>query len=220
MPLTKYHFSQAASAFFEMDQEAAKACLPRHLEPMELRHGLGVFAVTAFHLTDSMVGEYDEIVLAVITPPLIKPGGVLPRSAFYPFVVGTSSEASRLHAIERWHLPHYLSDISVDFADSGDKIDVHVHDGTRPILDATITAHKWSNVNHLFQSFMTEGSGKFKADIHMEGRFTEHEEESGSLEIHPHAMTEQLVNADVASYPFRELWMKDGVQTFEELETL
>jgi len=54
----------------------------------------------------------------------------------------------------------------------------------------------------------------------MEGAFTEHEEESGEIVIHPHPMCEALVNADVASYPFRELWMKDGVQTFEELQTL
>jgi len=220
MPVTKYHFSQAVSAFFEMDQQAAKACLPGHLEPMEPRHGLGIFAVTAFHFTDSMVGQYDEIVLAVITPPMVGPGGEMPRSAFYPFVVGTSTEASRSHAIERWHLPHYMSDVEVDFKDEGNKVDIRVHERDKPILDVTVAAHKWSNVDHLFQSFMTEGSGKFKADIHMAGKFTEHEEETGSLEIHPHAMTEQLINADVASYPFRELWMKDGVPTFAELETL
>lgn len=220
MPVTKYHFSQAVSAFFEMDQEAAKACLPAHLQPMEPRHGLGIFAVTAFHFTDSMVGEYDEIVLAVITPPIVAPSGAMPRSAFYPFVVGTSTEASRLHAIERWHLPHYMSDVEVDFDDTNDKVKIHVHEGEKPILDVTVAAHKWSDVNHLFQSFMTEGSGNFKANIHMEGKFTEHEEETGSLDIFPHAMTEQLLNAEVASYPFRELWMKDGVQTFEELETL
>jgi hypothetical protein len=29
-----------------------------------------------------------------------------------------------------------------------------------------------------------------------------------------------LLNADLASFPFRELWMKNGVQTFEELQQL
>jgi hypothetical protein len=33
-------------------------------------------------------------------------------------------------------------------------------------------------------------------------------------------MCESLINADLASFPFRELWMKDGVQTFEELQSL
>jgi len=220
MPVTKYHFDYAISAFFEMNRDAAKACLPAHLEPMEIRHGLGVFALTAFHFSESMVGEYDEIVLAVITPPMVTPSGEWPRSAFFPFVVGTSSEASRLHAIERWHLPHYMSDIAIDTRDNGDKVEVHVHESGKPIIDAVINAHKWTEVDHLYQSFMTDHSAKFKADIHMAGQFTEHEEETGELEIHPHAMTEQLIQADVASYPFRELWMKSGVQTFEELETL
>ena len=35
-----------------------------------------------------------------------------------------------------------------------------------------------------------------------------------------HGGGEPLLNADVASFPFRELWMKDGMQTFEELQTL
>jgi hypothetical protein len=220
MSVTKYHFDYAISAFFEMNRDAAKACLPAHLEPMEPRHGLGVFALTAFHFSESMVGEYDEIVLAIITPPMVTPSGEWPRSAFYPFVVGTSTEESRQHAIERWHLPHYMSDINIDTSDDGNKVDIHVHEGDRPIIDAVVNAHKWTDVDHLYQSFMADQSGKYKANIHMVGQFTEHEEETGELEIHPHAMTEQLIDADVASFPFRELWMKSGVQTFEELETL
>ena len=51
MPQTFYHFSHAVSAFFEMPTEAARALLPSHLQPLEVQHGSGVFA-----LTDS-VGE-------------------------------------------------------------------------------------------------------------------------------------------------------------------
>jgi hypothetical protein len=147
-------------------------------------------------------------------------GGEFPRSAFYPFVVGTSTEASRLHAIERWHLPHYMSDIRVEFEEKDGRMHVHAHEKGRPIIDLDVSAHKWTKVNHLYQAFTVEPPKRFKADIHMEGAFTEHEEETGSIEIHPHPMCEALLNADVASFPFRELWMKDGVQTFEELQTL
>ena len=220
MSVTRYKFSNAVSAFYEMNRDAAKACLPAHLEPMEVTHGLGIFSVTAFHFTESMVGEYDEIVMSVIVPPIITPGGTWPRSAFYPFVVGTSTEASRLHAIERWHLPHYMSDVKVDFADHGDKVEVKVHEAGASIMDFSIATHKWSDVSQLYQCFMAGSGGKFKADITMEGQFTEHEEELGDLEIHRHAMTEQLIDADVQTFPFRELWMKDGVQTFQPLETL
>ncbi|HET6349660.1 MAG TPA: hypothetical protein VFH88_11315 [Candidatus Krumholzibacteria bacterium] len=220
MPLTKYGFKYAVSAFFEMSRDAAKRALPAHLEPMEVKHSLGVFAVTAFDFTHSEVGTYEELVLAVITPPVLGVGGEFPRSAFYPFVVGTSTEASRLHAIERWHLPHYMQDIRVEFEETDGRMKVHAHDRGRPIIDLEVSSHKWSKVNHLYQAFTVEPPQRFKADIHMEGDFTEHEEETGSIEIHPHPMCEPLLNADVASYPFRELWMKSGVQTFEELQTL
>jgi len=220
MPLTKYGFKYAVSAFFEMSRDAAKRALPAHLEVMEVKHSIGVFAVTAFDFTQSEVGTYEELVLAVITPPVLGVGGEFPRSAFYPFVVGTSTEASRLHAIERWHLPHYMSDIRVEFEEKDGRMKVHAHENGRPIVDLDVSAHKWTKVNHLYQAFTVEPPKRFKADIHMEGAFTEHEEETGSIEIHPHPMCEALLNADVASFPFRELWMKDGVQTFEELQTL
>jgi hypothetical protein len=220
MPLTRYHFKNAVSAFFEMSRESARRALPAHLEPMEVKHGLGVFAVTAFDFTQSEVGSYQELVLAIITPPMIGVGGQFPRSAFYPFVVGTSTEASRLHAIQRWHLPHYMANISVDFREEGGRMKVHAHEGGRPILDLVVDPHKWTTVNHLFQSFMVDTPRRFKADIHMEGEFTEHEEETGELVLHPHPMCESLMNAEVASFPFRELWMRNGVQTFEELQTI
>jgi hypothetical protein len=220
MPLTRYHFKYAVSAFFEMSRDAAKRALPAHLEPMEVKHGLGVFAVTAFDFTRSEVGAYHELVLAVITPPMIGVGGQFPRSAFFPFCVGTSTEASRQHAIERWHLPHYMADIEVDFQEKDGRMHVHAREKNRPILDLVVDAHKWTTVNHLFQAFTVDASRRYKADIHMEGAFTEHEEESGELVIHPHPMCELIENADVASFPFRELWMKDGVQTFEELQSI
>jgi hypothetical protein len=220
MPLTKYGFKYAVSAFFEMSRDAAKRALPAHLEAMEVKHSIGVFAVTAFDFTQSEVGQYEELVLAVITPPILGVGGEFPRSAFYPFVVGTSTEASRLHAIERWHLPHYMSDIRVEFEEKDGRMKVHAHEKGRPILDLDVSAHKWTRVNHLYQAFTVDPPTRFKADIHMEGNFTEHEEETGAIELHPHPMCEALLNADVASFPFRELWMKDGMQTFEELQTL
>ncbi len=220
MPLTKYHFKNAVNAFFEMPRDNARELLPTHLEPMEIRHGQAVFAVTAFDFIESTVGSYTEIVLAVIVPPLIKPGEPMPKSAFYPFLVATSTEAARDHAIERWHLRHYMQDISVDFSESNDRMNVRVHEGDRPILDFTISAHTWTDADELYQSFMHTENERFKATIHMIGRFTEHEEETGELTLHEHPMCDLLRTDEIASYPFREMWMKDGVQTFEELETI
>ena len=221
MPLTKYHFRNAVSAFFEMSTAGARKILAPHLQPLEVRHGRSIFAVTAFDFADSMVGGYHEIVLAVIVPPLVKPSTAnLPRSAGYPFLVGTSTEEAREHAIDRWHLPHYMADIAVDFEESDGQINMKVRECSMPILDFSVNSHNWSDVDHLYQSFMIKTNDKFKVDIHMRGTFTEHEEETGEIDLHDHPMCERLLDADVESYPFRELWMKDGVQVFEDLEPI
>jgi hypothetical protein len=167
-----------------------------------------------------MVGPYQEIVLAVIVPPIVQPGSAFPKSAFYPFLLGTSTPSSREHAIERWHLPHYMADVGVDFAEKNGALAVHVREGKREILDLHIGSHKWAKADDLYQAFMADDDGNFKVDIHMRGVFSEHEEERGKIALHRHPMTEALDADEIESVPFRELWMKDGMQTFEELETL
>ncbi len=220
MQLTKYGFSHAVSAFFEMPTELAKNLLPRHLQPLEVQHGSAVFAVTAFDFTESMVGTYTEIVLAVIVPPLLEAGQQFPKSAFYPYLVGTNTPESRAHAIERWHLPHHMADVDCDFAVEGGAMNVRVHDNDKPILEMSVHEHEWGKTNDLYQAFMTDEQKRYKVDIHMNGEFSEHEEESGSLKLHNHPMLEKLEPAEINTYPFRELWMKQGMQTFNELETI
>ena len=217
---TQYRFRQAVSAFYEMPTEAARSLLAGAAEPMEIRHGSAILALTAFDFTQSMVGAYHEIVLAVIVPPRMKASGEVPRSAFYPFLVGTSTPESRAHAIERWHLPHYMKDVDVGFEPGPRRVEVHVREGARPVLDFSVHEHVWSDVNHLYQCFMRDAGQRYKVDMHLEGRFCEHEEESGTLRLHDHPMCAGLDPRDIADRPFRELWMKDGLQTFETLETL
>lgn len=220
MPLTNYRFRTAVSSFFEMPTGLATRLLPSHLKPLEVHHGSAIFAVTAFDFTESMVGAYQEIVLAVIVPPLVQPEGQFPKSAFYPFLLGTSTKASREHAIERWHLPHYMADVAVDFTEREGGVDVRVREEEEPILDLSVADHKWEKADDLYQAFMANRAASYKVDIHMRGTFSEHEEEAGQLLLHEHAMTERLEIAEIEVVPFRELWMKDGMQTFEELETL
>ena len=220
MPLTRYHYSQAVSAFFEMPTSDARNILPPHLQPLEVQHECSILAVTAFDFSDSMVGPYQEIVLSVIVPPLLDRGRGMAKSAFYPFLVGTSTEASREHAIQRWHLPHYMKDLDITLGSSDGRMHVEVRDGDRPVLDMEVTDHRSEPVDHLYQSFMINGADRFKVDIHMRGPHSEHEEELGALRLYEHPMTSQLTLDEVAEYPFREQWMRDGVQVFEELETI
>lgn len=220
MSVTRYDFSRAVSAFYEMPTELTRDLLPRDLQPLEAHHGSSIFAVTAFDFTQSMVGPYQEIVLAIIVPPLIESGGDFPKSAFYPFLLGTSTPEARAHAIERWHLPHFMADIAVDFAESDGTVNVSVREGDKPILDYSVTEHQWEEVDHLYQCHMKDDAGQYKVDIHMRGQFCEHEEERGTLDIHDHPMCEKLDASEIAAFPFRELWMKQGHQLFEELETL
>ena len=220
MPMTRYHFRHAVSAFFELPRECATRCLQGRHAPLEANHGIGVLAVTAFDFVDSEVGAYQELVLSILTPPRISPGGAWPRSAFFPFVVGTSCEASRLHAIERWRLPHYMRDIEVAFDGEPDRMRVRASERGRPIMDLDVSGGAWSQTRQRYQVFSASDDQLYKADIQMEGLFTEHEEETGRLVIHDHPMCARLAEADVASRPFRELWQRNGVQSFESREVL
>ncbi|MDA0311424.1 MAG: hypothetical protein O2992_04840 [Gemmatimonadetes bacterium] len=216
---TYYGFKNCVGGFFEMPTSDARKLLPAHIEPLEMQHTRSILALTCFEFTESEVGHYFEVVLAVIVPPMVEPGKPLPKAAFFPFMVGTSSEASRLHAIERWHLPHHMADLDIAMNEFEDRMEVEVREGDKPVLDLTVTKHVYSPAKSLYNAFTVEenGDGKFKANIYMEAPHSEHEEETGSLTLHEHPMTAGLTIDDVSTYPFREEWYEAGLQTFEPL---
>jgi hypothetical protein len=67
---------------------------------------------------------------------------------------------------------------------------------------------------------MKDGDSAYLANITMEGEQSEHEDEVGRLVLHDHPFNKDLVISDVYDVPFRELWMRNGVQTFQPLITL
>lgn len=220
MKLTRYVFHHAMGAFFEMATSDARKILPRHLQPMEARHDRSVMAVLAFQFTETEVGAYDELVLAVITPPLIEAGKPIPKAGFFPFLVVTNTEASRTHAIERWRLPHYDGNVDFTWEDQGEVMKLHVAEGGEPIIDLDVTSHEFSPTVNPYHCFTVGDEGRFKVNIFMDAPHSEHEFEEGSLVLHDHPITSMLTRDEVASYPFREEWYRGGVQTFEALEEL
>jgi hypothetical protein len=217
---TRYGYRNAISGFFEFPTDNARRILPGHLEPVELHHGTSIFAMTAFDFTESMVGAYGEVVMAVIVSPTVKPGERLPKSAFYPYLVATTTKAARDHAIARWHLPHWMEDVGIQFQQDKGRLTAKISAGDDAVAELTITDHSWNPVSHLYQSFMKDGQGAFLANIVMEGSQSEHEEELGKVVLYEHPFNKDLVISDVYDVPFRELWMKDGRQTFDPLITL
>lgn len=222
MVLTRYGFENCVGAFFQMSTADARAILPAHLEPMEIQHTRSVLAVLAFQFTESEVGAYDELVMAIITPPRVDPGKPLPKAAFYPFMVATSTTAAREHAIERWHLPHYMEDLEFDFQEDDGGMRVEVSESGDPIVELTVTRHEFAPTVNAYHAFtMDEDEGRpYKVNIFMDAPHSEHEFERGEMILHEHPMTAALTLPEVETIPFREEWYRAGVQTFEELEEI
>ena len=221
MSLTRYGYRNAINGFFEFPTENARRILPRGIEPVEPHHGSSVLAVTVFHFNESEVGEYAEVVYAVLTPPMVEEGR-LPKGAFFPWQVATTSKASREHAIERWHLPHWMEDVEVDFEPSneGRSLTARVQAEGRLALEMTITDHSWNQVSHLYQSFQQDDDGRYMCNILFEGDKSEHEEETGSITLHDHPFNKDIEISEVYEQPFREMWMREGHQLFDPLRTL
>ncbi len=216
----QYRFRDAIGGFFEFPTENARALLPSDLQPIEPHHGSSVLSVMAFDFHDSPVGEYGELILSILVAPRVDAGQVWPRSAFWPFRLGTTTPESREHAIERWHLPHYMQDISIEWDRGDGHVTINATDRGEPIVDMTITEHEWSRVEHPYQAFMYDDEGAYTSTIVMAGQFSENEEERGGIVIHSQAMTDLLSNWEVDVTPFRELWMRNGEQTFHPLRHL
>ena len=220
MRLTTYRFKHCIGAMFEMSTADARKILPAHLQPLEVQHTRSVLAVLAFQFTDSEVGAYDEVVLSVVTPPRVEPGKPLPQAAFYPFMLATSTEAAREHAMERWHLPHYMKNLDFSFRAEDGEMRVEVAEDGASVLELKVSQHSFKPVNYPYHCFMVDGDKRLKVNIFMNAEHSQHEEETGELVLRPHPMTEGLTLTEVSSYPFREEWYGPGIQTFEEVENI
>ena len=221
MSLTRYGYANAINGFFEFPTENARRVLPSGIEPVEVHHGSSVLAVTVFHFNESEVGEYGEVVYAVLVPPMVEDGR-LPKGAFYPYQVATTTKAAREHAIERWHLPHWTDDVETELepGDDGRSLTARVKAEGTLVLEMTITDHSWDEVSHLYQSFQQDDDGKYMCNILFEGAKSEHEEETGRIKLHDHPFNKGIMISEVFEQPFREMWMRKGHQLFDPLRTL
>lgn len=221
--LCEYRYRDAINGFFEIPTSNARSILPPGLQPVEKHHGTSILGVTAFDFAGSLVGTYREIALSVLVPPRVVHGEPMPRAAMYPFMVGTTTAASRAHGIERWHLPHYDGDLDVQFERQEGRIAVTAAAGGKRILKLTLVdpnAEPWHPVVHHYQTFMQDAAGSYLSDLDMNGPFIESEEERGSLEWEPHPFTRMIELKDAGTVPFREQWMKDGVESIHPLQQL
>ena len=216
-----YYFNHGLNCLFEMPTSDARRLVPSYLQPLEVQHERSVLSVTVFDFYEGDGGAYQELVLAVLVPPLVKPGDPLPKAALFPFVVATSTEVGRREGVDRWKLPHLMQDVEVVFTEGDDQISAAASADGEPILELIATSHRFEPAELLFHAFMCDAGGSYKADLTMRGEsYSEHEFERGSLVIHPHEMTEGLTTDEIADAPFREQWMKKGVEVFAPLEAI
>ena len=216
-----YYFNNGLSCLFEMPTSDARQLVPSSLQPVEVQHERSVLSVTVFDFYGGDGGAYQELVLSVLVPPLVKPGDPLPKAALYPFVVGTSTERGRREGAERWKLPHLKRDVEVEFTEVQGQIRAAASADGKPILEVVGTSHRFEPAELLFHTFVSDDGEIYKSDLTMTGEsYSEHEFETGSLVIHPHEMTAGLTVDEIADAPFREQWMRKGVEVFAPLQAI
>ncbi|HVP13990.1 MAG TPA: acetoacetate decarboxylase family protein, partial [Terriglobales bacterium] len=182
----EYRFREAVMGFFEFPTANAARLIPRGLQPVEPRHGLGVLGVTAFDFEASEVGPYREAVLSVLVSPRVLPGEVMPRSAMYPFMVGTTTAAARRHGREVWLLPHFPDDLEVDIECREGGTTVRAAQAGAPIFSLAIVAPRgvpWEPAEHRYQTFSQDDGNLFLSTLFLRGSLMESEEERGALEL-------------------------------------
>ena len=218
MSIGSYRFHTGVSAFFEMATADARAVLPDHLEPIEVRHQRSILSVTAFLFDDSVVGPYTELMFSVIVPPTVAAWGKHAKAGFFPFLAATSSQEARRIKSERFHFPYHDEDIDAQFIETRERMRVRVFGAGEPIVDVSVTQGAWETTTHLLQGYMMNGTQRLRTTLQISGEYTVHENEQGEMTLFPHAMTAGHFPGEVAEYPFREHWFKNGTEIFHKLE--
>jgi hypothetical protein len=219
MPVGSYRFHTGVSAFFEMATSDARAVLPDHLEPIEVRHQRSVLSVTAFLFDDSVVGPYTEVMFSVIVPPKVSPWGQHAKAGFYPFVAATSSDDARRIKADRFHFPYHDQRSDAQFIETSESMRIRVFGAGSPMLDMCVTPGPWEITTHLLQAYMMNGDQRLRTTLQISGDYTVHENERGQMTLFPNPILGDLLRQEVSPYPFREHSFKNGTEVFHKLET-
>lgn len=219
--VVQYQISNGINGIFEIPTETARQYLPAGIEPVEANHGVSLVGITMFDFSESPVGPYQELVVSLYTVPRLGIMEQHPHGAVYPIVVASSSREARDHAIDLWHLPHFMEDITLEFSTSPDgqtiSGKVSCHKG-EPIVELSVSqTGAWRPMYQLYQSFQGDDSGSYMGIMDMQGQLSEHEEGTGSVRLHEHRFFRQANLSDMDTLPFREMWMKAGVESYHAL---
>ena len=223
--VVQYHISNGINCIFEIPTARARKFLPAGIEPVEANHGVSLVGITMFDFSESPVGPYQELVMSLYVVPRLGIMDQHPHAAVYPIVVASSSREARDHAINLWRLPHFMEDIRIDFTPSSDGATisgaVRCHQG-QPIVELSISqTGDWRAMYQLYQSFQSDASGAYMGILDMQGQLSEHEEGTGSVRLHDeHRFFRQVDLSAMDTVPFREMWMKTGVERYHRLLAL
>lgn len=215
--MTRYGFRSALGAFFHANAEQAAALLPAPARPLESHPGLAVLALTVFDFDDTEVGAYRELVASVVVPPWAPRGEALPHAAFFPFLLATTTDASRAHAAARWQLPQLDRCLQIELESSPQRRTVTVHDDRQALLRLTVGSGAQVGSRRLYQCYSADAEHQYRVEIEIEGPLCEHEDELGELELNPHPLTATLEALLDDPIPFREQCMDAGEQRFATL---
>ncbi len=222
MDTIRYHFSNGINCIFELPTDTARKILPRHVEPVEVNHGVSLMGITVFDFTESPVGPYQELVLSLYAVPRL---GIMerhPHGAVYPIVLASTNKETRDHAIDLWHLPHFGEDIYIEFTEHADgrgitgKVFCHLGE---PIVELSMEAlGAWKPTHQLYQSFQGDDSGDYMGIMDMQGQLNEHEEGTGLIRLYEkHRFFDPLDLSGMDTMPYRQMWMKNGVESYYDL---
>jgi hypothetical protein len=215
--MSRYGFCRARGAFFHAHARRLTALLPDGLRPLETHPDLGVLALTVFDFDESEVGAYRELVASVVVPPWVAHGQPLPDSAFFPVLLATTTERSRIHAARRWKLPELDRCLAIEIDDVDERSCVRVDDGAAPLLRLDVGLAPQAESRRLYQCFSNDVEQLYRVSIDILGTLAEHEDERGELELTDHPIASWLAELIDDSIPFREQSMGAGEQQFASL---
>ena len=170
-----------------------------------------------FDFDESEVGPYRELVASVVVPPWAPRGEPLPDSAFFPVLLATTTERSRIHAAQRWKLPELDRCLTIEIDDADELSCVRVDDGSQPLLRLDVGPASYSDSRRLYQCFSSDVEQVHRVAIEICGPLAEHEDERGELELTDHPIASWLGELIDDSIPFREQSMGAGEQQFASL---
>lgn len=213
-----YKFKNVINCLLEIDTIYVNKLVPKNIYPLEIQPNLSLISIIGFDFYDTPIGDYQEVIIGIITQPYFLNKDRIPKSAVFPINVATNTDKSKEHAIANYKLPHYMKNIIIDFNVNDSKKILTCKDNDKIFLNVELNIkNNLEKTEEYHQSFIADHNQLYLSEINIDAILGENQDGEGKVTLSSHKFFKNIEINEINNIPYLERYAHTGIETMSSL---